>query len=396
MKKILKNTVVIFLISQVSGCAYFSSSQISLKDTNYESTLRFPASDKQSCSQLLLTFYEKQDEDRMISRIKATKEDPHKFFRSFPPLYYKILEDLSLGNVFGDLVKHKGVIGGDVHIENFSVRTFKGEHRLLINDFDDLSEGPMIFDVIRLLTSIRLSGQKVDESFVAKFMTRYKEGLKGKKENYSDVTMRFFKESKKSDSRISTSKINVKKKKFVKKREPSFDMTSEEIESWKELIVPNGKLVDQYKYVKESGGSGGLDRFELLIENNGQLIWVEAKEWEVPGINAGLKTKPPTYVKRLEHVLKYDQPDLPSFTIKYNDKIFFIREINESHVGLTIDGLSKKEKKEMFLDEAYALGFFHRQFGSTDSYIDELKKASDEAISEHVEKIKDEVKDYVK
>lgn len=396
MKKIIKNTILLILITRVAGCAYFSSSQITLKETNYESTLRFPASDNQSCSQLLLTFYEKQDEDRMISRIKATKEDPHKFFRSFPPLYYKILEDVSLGNVFGELVKHKGVIGGDVHIENFGVRTFKGEHRLLINDFDDLSEGPMIFDVIRLLTSIRLSGQKVDEGFVAKFMTRYKEGLKGKKENYSDVTMKFFKESKKSDSRISTSKINIKKMKFVKKREPSFDMTTEEIESWRELISPNGKLVDQYKYVKESGGSGGLDRFELLIENNGQLIWVEAKEWEVPGINAGLKTKPPTYVKRLEHVLKYDQPDLPSFTIKYNDKIFFLREINESHVGLTIDGLSKKEKKEMFLDEAYALGFFHRQFGSTDSYIDELKKASDEAISEHVEKIKDEVKDYVK
>ena len=57
---------------------------------------------------------------------------------------------------------------------------------------------------------------------------------------------------------------------------------------------------------------------------------------------------------------------------------------------------SKFSEKEMFLDEAYALGFFHRQFGSTDNYIDELKKASDEAISEHVEKIKDEVKDYVK
>lgn len=396
MKKIFNTMIHLFIISQMSSCAFFQSSQITLKETNFESTLRVPAAERQSCSQLLLTFYEKQDEDRMISRIKATKEDPHKFFRSFPPLYFKILEDFSLGNIFGDLVKYKGVIGGDVHIENFGVRTFKGENRLLINDFDDLSEGPMIFDVIRLLTSIRLSGQKVDEGFVAKFMSRYKEGLKGKKENYSDVTMKFFKESKKSDSRISTSKINVKKKKFVKKREPSFDMTTEEVESWKELILPSGKLVDQYKYIKESGGSGGLDRFELLIENNGQLIWVEAKEWEVPGINAGLKTKPPTYAKRLEHVLKYDQPDMPSFTIKYNGKTFFLREINESHVDLTIDGLSKKEKKEMFLDEAYALGFFHRQFGSTDSYIDELKKASDEAISEHVEKIKDEVKDYIK
>ena len=140
--------------------------------------------------------------------------------------------------------------------------------------------------------------------------------------------------------------------KFVKekRREPSFEMTSYEEESWKELILPKGKLVDQYKYIKESGGSGGLDRFELLIEKDGQLIWLEAKEWEVSGVNVGLKTEPPSFERRLKHVLVYDQPQMPSFTINYNDKTFFIREINASHIGLTIDGLSKSEMKDMFLD----------------------------------------------
>ena len=99
MKTIFYITITLILASQLSGCAFIKSSQISLKETNFESTLRVPAAEQQPCSRLLLAFYANQDEKIMKSRIKATNEDPHKFFRSFPPLYYKILEDVSFGNI---------------------------------------------------------------------------------------------------------------------------------------------------------------------------------------------------------------------------------------------------------------------------------------------------------
>ncbi len=384
----------------LNGCSSFNVgdiAEVKLKETNFESTLRSPANEGPTCREILQTFYLKQDEERIVARIKATRDDSHKFFRSFPPLFYKILADLDIDSSLGEIIKFKGVIGGDVHIENFEVRTFKGKLKLLINDFDDLSEGPIFYDVVRLLTSIKLSGVDVDDDFVKEFLVRYKDGLKAKKENFSEVTKKFFKDSKKAD-RLSSNKVNFKKKKFIrsKKREPSFEMTKDEVESWTKLIKDKGELHDQYKYVKDSGGSGGLDRYELLIEHEGELIWVEAKDWEIPGINAGLGTKAPSYEKRLEYVRQYDQPDFVSYTIKYDGKTFFLREVSEAHIGLAIDGLSKKERKLMFLDEAYALGSFHRAFGASDDYVEELKKVSAGHVNDQITRTHEQVVDYNK
>lgn len=355
---------------------------------------RMPASEENSCAHALLPFYKNQDLDRMKSRITATKKDPHKFYRSFPPLYFKIIEDLNLEQDLGSVFKHQSVIGGDVHVENFGVRPFKGKLKILVNDFDDLSEGHTVMDVIRLLTSMKLSGYDVDKKFVKAFMERYLEGLRSEKENFSEATMRFFKTAKKG-KRIDKKKIDIEAKVFLKKREPSFDMTDKEVKDWKKLIAPYGEVVDHYKYVKESGGSGGLDRFELLIEKDGELFWLEAKEWDVPGINAGLGTTPPTYQKRIAYVHKYDQPEFPSQIAKYNNKDFFIREINDSHTGLSLDEIKKSEMKDLYLDEAYALGDFHRTFDASKEYISDIKNLKASSLEDAVNKVYEEILAYV-
>ncbi len=375
----------LFVLSSCSNLKNNNFSDIKLKETNFENTLRNPSSADQSCVQILSAFYKNQDEKRIASRIKATRNDPHKVLRSFPPVFYKFLKDLESHETLGRIMKTRGVMGGDIHIENFGVRTFKGEYRLLINDFDDLSEGPLFYDVLRLLTSIKLSGITVDEEFVGKFITRYKEGLKGKKENFSSVTKGFFKDAKRAE-RLGRSRVDFKKKIFLKKREPNFPMTDEETSAWRDLVADKGILRDQYKYVKESGGSGGLDRFELLIETeNKELIWIEAKEWDIPGINAGQGTEAPSYEKRLQYVQLYDQPEFVSYTVDYEGKTFFIREVSEGHISLTIDGLNKKKREQMYLDEAYAKGAFHRAFGVPDEYIDELKNVNATEVIEVVD-----------
>jgi hypothetical protein len=383
--------LVVALISYTSYQIYQLPSPGKYSALSYT---RNPASEDDSCANALLAFYKNQDLDRMKSRITATKKDPHKFYRSFPPLYFKIIEDLNLEQDLGSVFKHQSVIGGDVHVENFGVRPFKGKLKILINDFDDLSEGHTVIDVIRLLTSMKLSGYDVDKKFIKEFMQRYLEGIKGEKENFSEATMRFFKTAKKV-KRIDKKKIDVTAKTFLKKREPSFDMTEKEIKAWEKIMTPYGTVVDQYKYVKESGGSGGLDRFELLIEKDGELIWVEAKEWDVPGINAGLNTTPPTYQKRIEYVHRYDQPEFPSQTAKYNGKTFFLREINDSHTGLSLDEIKKNEMKDLYLDEAYALGDFHRTFDASKEYISDIKNLKAGSIEDAVLKVYDEILAYV-
>lgn len=356
---------------------------------------RYPSSDDPSCAEMISSFYQKQDMNRIHSRIKATKNDPHKFLRSFPPHFYKIADDLKLESLLGDVYKHKSVIGGDVHVENFGVRKFQDEYRLLINDFDDLSEGNTILDAVRLLTSMKFTGHDVDKKFVKKFLDRYLEGIKGKKANFSEVTEEFFKQAKKTKSRISKKKIDIENKKFIKKREPSFDMTKAEIAFWKKEIKEYGELKDSYKYIKESGGSGGLDRFELLVEKDGELIWLEVKEWETPGINAGLGTKAPSFDKRLAHVLKYDRPEIPATTFQYKNKTFFLREIHEGHIGLSLDEIKKKQMEDLYLDEAYALGFFHRTFNISPQYLKGLEELDRDDLLKAVEIVHDEVSAFI-
>jgi hypothetical protein len=152
-------------------------------------------------------------------------------------------------------------------------------------------------------------------------------------------------------------------------------------------MKPYGKIVDHYKYIKATGGSGGLDRYELLIEKDGELFWIEVKEWDTPGINAGLYTKAPSYEDRIKYVQKYDQPEIISDKIEFNGKTFFIREINDSHIGVAIDDLKANEMKDMYLDEAYALGFFHHTFSSSQQYRSEIENIDDELIFDVVDQV---------
>ena len=387
-------TFIPFKTLSLSFLFFITSCQHHSPGPEINEATRIPSSE-QNCAEIISSFYQKQDLNRIQSRIKATKNDPHKFLRSFPPHFYKIADDLKLESLLGDVYKHKSVIGGDVHVENFGVRKFKDQHRLLINDFDDLSEGNTVLDLVRLLTSMKFTGHDVDKKFVKKFLKRYLEGAQGEKENFSKVTEEFFKEAKKNKSRISKNKIDVVTKKFIKKREPSFEMSKAEIDFWKKEIKEYGELKDSYKYIKESGGSGGLDRYELLVEKEGELIWLEVKEWETPGINAGLGTKAPSFEKRLGHVLKYDQPEIPATTFKYNHKVFFLREINEGHVGLALDVIKKKEMEDLYLDEAYALGNFHRTFNISKQYIKDIEEIDRDNLLEAVEKVHDEVSSFI-
>ncbi len=389
-----KKITTILPLKTFSLCVFIFLGGCQHNSIEMQHITRTPSSDK-SCAELISSFYRNQDMDRIQSRIKATKNDPHKFLRSFPPHFYKIADELKFESILGDVYRHKSVIGGDIHVENFGVRKFKDEYRLLINDFDDLSEGNTILDVVRLLTSMKFTGHDVDKKFVKKFLERYLEGAKGKKENFSKTTAEFFKQAKKTKSRISKNKIDIEAKKFIKKREPSFEMNKSEISFWKKEIKEYGELKDSYKYIKESGGSGGLDRYELLVEKNGELIWLEVKEWETPGINAGQATSAPSFEVRLGHVLKYDQPEIPATIFNYNKKTFFLREIHESHIGLALDDIKKKDMEELYLDEAYALGNFHRTFNISDQYIKDVEKIDRDNLLEVVEKVHDEVISYI-
>lgn len=119
-------------------------------DLDRQRTLRFPA---------LL--------ERKLARMKAS---PLAFLRGAAPLFYELLAaepDLASGPE-GD-----GFIQGDAHLENFGAYSpavyeagawKKGHATFQLNDFDEATRAAWRWDVLRLTTSLVLSGRELGQS----------------------------------------------------------------------------------------------------------------------------------------------------------------------------------------------------------------------------------------
>ena len=84
---------------------------------------------------------------------------PHAFFRGSAPLFYTILKERKIA---AHLQGPIAWLVGDMHVENIGAfRTDDDEVVFDLNDFDEAAEGPISVDVVRLLTSVILSGRAI-------------------------------------------------------------------------------------------------------------------------------------------------------------------------------------------------------------------------------------------
>ncbi|MEO8139580.1 MAG: DUF2252 family protein [Gemmatimonadota bacterium] len=93
-----------------------------------------------------------RDPERLARKLIAMRRHPFAFFRGTAHLFYA---DQQLLQPLGDAPPIWSC--GDLHLENFGC--YKGDNRLAyfdLNDFDDAALGPLTWDLVRLLTSLRL------------------------------------------------------------------------------------------------------------------------------------------------------------------------------------------------------------------------------------------------
>jgi len=105
--------------------------------------------------------------ERKLARMKAS---PLAFLRGAAPLFYELLAaepDLASGP------DGHGFIQGDAHLENFGAYSpavheagawKKGHATFQLNDFDEATRGAWRWDVLRLTTSLVLSGRELGQS----------------------------------------------------------------------------------------------------------------------------------------------------------------------------------------------------------------------------------------
>jgi hypothetical protein len=338
---------------------------------------------------MISSFYSQGRKVSIADRIQNASEDIHLFYRSFPPLFYQFAEDQDWRHKFGGLSSFLSVMAGDAHMENFGLKFYEGKLRLSVNDYDDLTSGPPFLDFLRLMTSARLAGIDLNNDLIISTLKSYRQGLDQKKWAFSKTTMGLVKKSDET-SLIDSSKIDSLKKIFLKKKEPFFSVAPKELSQWKKALAESGEIRDSYLYIKQNGGSAGLKRFQFLLEKDGELRWIEAKEWDIPSYNTASKISGPDDIERFEMITTYDKPMVAPRLAKVFGKTFYLRNIDARQLGVTIAELKKNELIAVLMDEAYSLGDFHRTFLSDkNGYRNALAEQTHEGeIQDFVKEIK--------
>ena len=108
-------------------------------------------------TEAILIYNHGRDPERLTMKLDAIARDPFAFFRGTNHLYAA-----SLGHEAALLHAPGTYVCGDLHIENFG--SFKGDNGLVyfdLNDFDDALLGPLTVDLIRMLSSVMVAGERI-------------------------------------------------------------------------------------------------------------------------------------------------------------------------------------------------------------------------------------------
>ncbi|MCT2536093.1 DUF2252 domain-containing protein [Aquibacillus koreensis] len=260
--------------------------------------------------------------DRRVKYDKM-KQNPYSFFRGSAYLFYYDVTTMPFS--YHTPIDKPTWVMGDLHFDNFSA--FQNEDEDIVFDVDDFDEGYVgsyLFDVLRMVVSIRLLGEQQgfheeeQDQFVEKFLkSYYKQLRKFVSGDFNPVTTQFTVDHTKGPVRKTLKKLELRKATHELDKQTSLDEHGnrkfdrenikldsisnneykEIIRNWEQYIASlseetfKGKEHYQIKdIVKKSGagiGSTGLKRFYILIEgqhNNAHHddIILEVKEARAP------------------------------------------------------------------------------------------------------------------
>jgi hypothetical protein len=363
---------------------------------------RSPASvASESCLDLMQGFYPTQSKDFLEKRITAN-QDFHSFYRAFVPLYYHVINsDKEIKKTFATISKYKSAMGGDVHTENFGfVINSTGSARLVLNDVDDVTTGPIYLDVLRHYISGKIVS---DDVHWKNYLSAYQAGLKNSDHTFSE----YVKMNKQNAS------VNMKKFleeyissdmpiKFIKFKRSMYlidEVRKKEILDSLKLSFSKIKIFDQYLRIKEDGGSAGLLRYEVLaqLEPNEEPIWLDIKAMTASSFDKVFTASPPSYDSRMsliKNTIYENNISSHISMIKIGQQDFSVRYMNQFGLGVSIADIPNLEVADVILDEAYSLGQMHaRGLGNlaTETYSNEWDNLAAEDVKNAAKKIRTEL-----
>jgi hypothetical protein len=313
-------------------------------------------------------------------------QDSFHFLRTYVDYFYLLIKkNQSNLNTVSSLMKYSGLCVGDAHAENFGFLLQNDlEPLFTVNDVDDFGPCPVVLDIFRFMVS-----SKIDDSTLSikKILENYQSGLQDDKQPLPEVLKKMKKKAEEDGMSPSSSKI--KNQQFI--REPGIIEINSETQNLifakiQDSLQMNLTILDLVETVKKGGGSGGLQRYEILALNKSrELIHLELKEEITPAIYPVATAPIPDVRTKIMQALAIEQgPNSSPYygVIELNTRSFLIRPRFSGNQGVTLsDQKNISETRDIMMYEAYRLGQIHSQ-SLTDKPSHYLKALSDIKIQD--------------
>lgn len=344
------------------------SQQTTLKDASWKN-------EKIELEDLRKTYSHLAD-DLFEKKFQNSLKSPLLFMRSYVNTYYQ--DSAFLGNS-AKLIP----CFGDAHPENFGFLSFATKTRYTFNDLDDSGACPYELDVLRYFSALSLYEE--DQHLVKQAINTYADVLSGAAPVELMDSMN--KSLKKKNKKI------LKKYSLDLKLKLTAEMSSVE-EAQKNQIIAQVKslknerqwqVLDLAQIDKNSGGSAGLLRYWLLVEDKqGLRDILELKELTSSAVQfgpwAGKQRAKANKLESLKKELWGESPEIYHQEM-IDNKSFLLR--SRSKDDFNLEKLTKEQKAHLYQVQASILAAHHRNHVKLDK--EELKAW----LSKNVEKMKE-------
>jgi uncharacterized protein (DUF2252 family) len=326
----------------------------------------------------LIQYHQGRDPERLLMKYQTMAESPCAFYRGTPFLFYESLAKAGPGAVLAPKVW----LAGDAHLENFGV--YKGANRLVYfdsNDFDEAALGPCWWDLLRLLGSLFLRGNPVQDA-VALLDTYTQEIARGKamwmERGVAVGPVRELMRGLKGQSRkdlLDKRTVLTKKGKRSLLLDGRYALPVEEsllpaLEQFCDKLGP-GKFFRLRSAGRRIAGNSslGVERYVLLIEGEGSpdgnylLDLKSARPSEVAAYHKSAQPEWSNEAERICWVQQHMQAVSPAYLepVLFEERAFVLRELMPREDRVRLNRLDGKpaQFQQLLLDEARVLAWGH-------------------------------------
>jgi hypothetical protein len=261
-----------------------------------------------------------------------------------------------------------------------------------MNDYDDNAKAPVLWDLLRFLTAAKLNNPKED---LSKIIKSYQAGLLNEKIDWPSSILNLKDESVKS-GRKPQAKLFDEKNELLKRTDTTEELTGP-LQGQLAKALENaygkdfGKILDGLIAERASGGSGGLNRYHVLInvkQNSGtdsKFVILEFKQLIKAAPADFTGETQPTESERIKDSLEATQDQ--NYSRFYSVQVvggqkMLLRPRFAGNKGVSLSSFTAAEQSEIVYAEAMVLGTLHSKTltKNSDAYVASLQKVKNDEL----------------